>query len=84
MSLLERLLFWIAIIVLIIAVIGEKSKLSALEAQAEKAKNINQVYVGEDEGDEEGDEDENSGEEEESDESSEDEGDEGENEGGEE
>ncbi len=75
MSIIERILFWIAIIVLLVAVVGEKSKLSALEAQVEKAKSMNVIYNGEDEGEDEGDEEED--EEEDEGEGDEDSGDEG-------
>jgi len=75
MSIIERILFWIVIIVLLLAVIGEKSKLSALQTEVEKAKSINVIYVGE--------EDDEDGEDEESNEDS-DESDTEEDEGGEE
>jgi cytochrome bd-type quinol oxidase subunit 1 len=44
---LERLLFWIAILVLAVAVIGEISKLSALEQQAQKAQSMEVNIQGE-------------------------------------
>lgn len=79
MSLLERILFWIVIIILLIAVIGERTKLSALSQQVEKSKNINVIYQGESEEEEEGEdegEDEGEGGSDTTDENS-DEGDEG-------
>lgn len=86
MGLLERILFWIAIIILLIAVVGEKSKISALEEQVEKAKTINVIYEGEgDEEEDEGeDEEEDEGEDEDSEEEEENEEDTEESEGGEE
>jgi len=74
MGLLERILFWVAILILLIAVIGEKSKISALAEQAEKAKTINVIYQGEEEGEDQGEEE--GEDEEETDEDSEDESDE--------
>ncbi len=71
MGLLERILFWIAILILLIAVIGERSKISALAEQAEKAKTINVIYQGEDEGGNEEDTEEDTEDDNEEDESEE-------------
>lgn len=71
MGLLERILFWISILILLIAVIGERSKISTLAEEAEKAKTMNVIYQGEDEGEDEEDTDEDTEENDEEDESNE-------------
>ena len=55
MSIIERIIFWVAILFLVVALIGERMKISKLEAQAEKMKNVPQVYVGESDSEDSGD-----------------------------